>query len=371
MTYPNIPYRETVPQNSIGVSSKTEGYFTTPSGKVIPIETINNNYENANHAVDELIKLKGIETSKKARTILEYIAKCVLKKNYPTSEEIENSLGIKYQVLKKNLFRLRKKGLIVLYPIKEGHYNRYSLFNMQDFKLNFEKEYHNSKSNTNSHSPIDKPNTVIEKVLLQMTAVDGLSEAEGILFHHISLSTEFDSSDHYRNLKWKKNERNKGKSAEFRISRHRSSLITAYPTNKITLVIKCSKDPYDILSDDGYINFVSDCGEILGLLKDQLGVTQIFQDNISDWKVMQIDCAIDIREAEIDSLIKTQQENKLVSFIWAGAVRVKDLNQIFQIYLKRLPTKGVCLRLEKRLSFNKNQPNLSDLINHYKHSNED
>jgi hypothetical protein len=369
MTNSDIVLSKNVPQNSIGVSTTTDHKSTLTPRKVVPITNYDEKFENANHVVDELVKLKGIEVKGKRRRILEYIAKCVLRSHYPTSKEIGDSLNIKKVALKKFLYRLRKLDLVVLYPTKEGRYQRYSLYNMQDFDLNFEDEYYSGKKINSKNSGNDHQFTGIEHILLQMAAVSQLADTEKILFHHISLSSKFDSKEHYLSLKWKKYQRNKGKTIEYRISRNRSCIITVYPTNTVTIVIKCSKDPYDLISDDGYTNFVGDCGEIHRMIKDEMGINQVLLDNISDWKVIQIDCALDIKTKDIEDLLNSQQKYRNVTFKSPGTVRVKDLNQIYQIYTKYLPTKGACLRIEKRLSFNKDQPTLPQVIDHYKNSN--
>ena len=60
-----------------------------------------------------------------------------------------------------------------------------------------------------------------------------------------------------------------------------------------------------------------------------------------------------------------RKNKETISFNWLGVVKVKHLNQLYQIYNKILPYKGHCLRIENRLSFKSPQPNVTMLLDNF------
>ena len=146
--------------------------------------------------------------------------------------------------------------------------------------------------------------------------------------------------------------KNKAKICEFRLSRHRSCIVTIYPSSTVTIVIRCSKDPFDLFSKDGIFKLTAICGQILEKIIEQTRNFKPLKTEILNWRIIQIDAAYDI-----------PLKQDAMSLNWLGCLRIKHLLQIYQIYVKMLPNKGRCLRLERRFSFKTLQPDIETFEN--------
>ena len=58
-------------------------------------------------------------------------------------------------------------------------------------------------------------------------------------------------------------QKNKTKTHELRLSRHRTCVISVSLNGGITMIIKCSKHPFALFSFEGLLDFNTACGQIL------------------------------------------------------------------------------------------------------------
>lgn len=319
-------------------------------------------YENPFDVVDELSRLKKIRIKGNLRRILEYIAKCNLSNEYPTSDEMSKELRISPSTLKKVLSRAVKKQILVYYPKKKGQRCRYVLYNMQDYDAT--DSYSRKKDNNDNVLDMSE---LYQSATLMMSIyiLNDLIENNHKTFHNISFTAELNDKDDYFRLGWKiQSQKNKAKVHEFRFARHRSCVITTYPNGRVIIVIRCSKAPFDLFSIGGRNDLRIVCGQVLQEIINKLSNFSPLKTDIPDWQITQIDGAYDISIHHIEEKMnegKLPHQHTSISFRRLGVLKIKHLDQTFQFYEKMLPT-GPSLRLERRFSFKELKPTVESFI---------
>ncbi|MDR4492044.1 MAG: hypothetical protein R2685_14275 [Candidatus Nitrosocosmicus sp.] len=315
--------------------------------------------------VDELESIYDKRIRGNMRIVLEAIGKENRKKFYPTLLEISTP-GIRFENRKKLLYRAKERDLVVTHPVRKGHAFRYALSNMQDFPND---DIVSSVATKKSNEKIDL-NEILTRSLFYIDAMKEMLDHSIIKFHHIVVAAEFDYKDDYDWLDWRiPSTKNKAKVLSRTISRNRGFLLTAYPNGKIMMNIRCSNHPFDLFSHDGLMDFYITSGQIVEQIYDKLGYEDLFSADPREWKVTQIDGAYDIRVKDLErAVVEKTPVNRggWISFKFpSGGLKVKYLNELYQIYQKRLPYEGNCIRLERRFGFKKPYPSLGDIKYNY------
>jgi hypothetical protein len=293
-------------------------------------------YENPYHVVNELEGIHGAKIKGIKRNVFEYIAKYNLKGQFPTQKDILKYLKITDENLKRIMRISCNEGLVCTHPKKIGNEYQYVLSNMQDIiKV---KDIPKEKD-------MVKEEELLFENSFEIFFQKVLSNKPNPEFHHINLESNLlDNSDYYR-LNWfVKSKNNKAKIFEKKISRHRSCKIMIYPNGKVIMMISTSKEPFEWYSREGWISFIAICGEIHQEIKNALGHNKPLNSDIYDWRITQVDIGYDV---------PLSFSKASFSFIMPFniCVKVKILDRVFQVYSKRLPTKGSCLRIEEQCSF--------------------
>lgn len=322
--------------------------------------------------VDDLEITWNIKTKGNLRKILEKIAEWNLKKKYPKIKDILVK-GVSYETKKKIFTRAKERNLIVIHPKKFGHSNRYALSNMQDFEVNTKWE--------RKIKPAQEIMNVDEIFLGSTFCIDAVREMllhTSIEFHHIMITTTLQSRDDYKYFNWDiPSQKNKAKVNDFPLSRYRGCKVTLYPNGRIIVVIYSSKYPFNLFSYEGLVEFNTVCGQIYENIVKYLRIKVLFTGEPLDWSVVQIDGAYDIKVVDLQRALDRLNSRKIkvenggyISFRFPKVgLQIKYLHQLFQIYTKRLPYKGECVRIENRLSFKRPYPILRDIIYNYSDKN--
>jgi len=301
--------------------------------------------------VDELQDLKCIRIKGTLRRVLEYVAKCNLSKEFPISRDIGLFLRLNYDATKALLKRAVDNGLLISLPPQKGHWKRYVLANLQDCVVD------ELQIKCEPKQDLVELSQLLQNTHLQLTALDDRLAKCKLMFHHISLISELNDREDYIRLNWNiVSKNNRGKIFKLRLSRHRTCNVIIYPNGTCLIYIECSKEPFDLFSDPGLYELHSICGEIQREIKFQLSNFSPLRDEVFEWGITQIDGAYDIPIDDINkhgSLNESKGQDGRISFNWLGLVKIRHLNMLFQIYQKRMPTLGPCLRLERRFSFKK------------------
>ncbi len=331
-----------------------------------------NNETSPKELVDDLEITWNTKIKGKLRKVLEKIAERNLKKKCPIIKDIFVK-GVSYDTKKKIFTRAKKRNLIVIHPKKFSHSNRYALSNMQDF------EVHTKPEKKIKHAQeIMNVNEILLGSTFCMDAVREMLHRTSIEFHHIVITTTLQCKDDYEYFNWYiPSQKNKAKVRDFPLSRYRGCKVTLYPNGRTIVVIYSSKYPFNLFSYEGLVEFNVACGQIYEHIVKYLRLNVLFTSEPLDWSVMQIDGAYDIKVVDLqralDRLInrKIKVENGgYISFRFpSGYLRIKYLHQLFQIYTKRLPYKGECLRIENRLSFKQPHPTVRDIVYNYSDRN--
>ena len=65
-------------------------------------------------------------------------------------------------------------------------------------------------------------------------------------------------------------------------------IVTIYPSSTVTIVIRCSKDPFDLFSKDGIFKLTAICGQILEKIIEQTRNFKPLKTEILNWRIIQI-----------------------------------------------------------------------------------
>ncbi len=310
--------------------------------------------------VDELESIKKLKIRGNMRRVLEKIGEFNLKKKHPTIKDV-GILGLSYENKKKIIARAKERGLVVIHPQKDGNSFKYALSNMQDFEI--KDKLHGKIKPAEEAINV---NEILKVSSFYIQAVDEMLNHTTIEFHHIVISTDLNFKDEYQYFDWKiPSRKNKAKVCHFRLAGHRKFNLTLYPNGRMMLIIESSKHPFNLFSYEGLMDFNITCGQILQTLAKDTHITPLLSPEPAEWKVMQIDGAYDIPVWDLQKSIVEKipvEKGGGISFRFPGGyLKVKHLNQLYQIYTKRLPYKGNCLRLENRLAFKHPYPTLGDI----------
>lgn len=290
--------------------------------------------------------------TKKERSLLTFIAVYNYYKKGVTKTMLQNEVGLTVDYAEKWIFNLRNNGLLISSKIRKGHMMTYFLSNMQNY-IPSEKIKISSKHNRYSDYGDIEEN--ILTILFQY-----LSNNSGV-FHNFRLLTKLKDKSHYEFLKTSNNDmwslqsdKNKVKVLNFRLSIHRTIDIQVAPNGTIEIYIRASKDPYDLHHDLGLSEFFVDLGKIIEILETELRSSMVLE-NFHDWYIVRVEYNYDIEGLDIKYLSTG-----------TSILQVKHLSHLYQFYTKRLPNKGLVLRLEKHFSFTKPYKNLKEFLNQYR-----
>jgi hypothetical protein len=363
MSEDNLEQNKSVPQKSIGVNE----YYTNDFEIMSEKSHCNRNgtkFENPYHVINELELKLGKKIKGNHRKVLEFIAKENLSWTFSTIRDLESELKtISFESLKKILSRAVDNGILVIHPEKKGHSNQYVLSNLQDYVVSEKKLKVDAGADDCNKNQIELFTLFFFRIISEFISQNKM------MFHHIVFSSELNDDDDYAYLDWYiPSTKNKARKHEFKLSRLRSCVVNIYPNKSVTIAIKCSKDPFDLLSIEGINKLHADCGKILNEIINSTNNPQPLITDIPDWKIVQIDAAYDIPLHEIEpNLSKISEiygrQDYLIS-VWPKCLRIKHLNRIYQIYLKILPTHGYSLRIEQRFGFNYLQPTVDEFKDH-------
>jgi hypothetical protein len=307
-------------------------------------------YENANHAVDELLQSRDIVGSKFIRRLLEYIASENLNGHFPTSMDIANHfLEYNREYLKKALTALRKRNLILI----EGNVGKFD-----------ELVLANILPEKKTISQLQKKELTPDILEFQIRVLKEFIEMKAPLLHHIKLLCQLKEKADYYSIVWPiRSSKNQSKVFEKRLSSFRKFTISINRTGTVVIDISCSKDPFDICSIEGITEFYAVCGEILGEIRNGTNrfLTNPLTADVPDWILSQCDQSFDIPTGDIDFHLNTGAlSNGTFSWKFDGCMKVKYLSHLIQMYVK--DTKhGRILRIEDRLSHSiQNAPTISE-----------
>jgi hypothetical protein len=124
------------------------------------------------------------------------------------------------------------------------------------------------------------------------------------------------------------------------------------------ITIGLTKEPYKWYSRDDWLELIEVCGSIHQIIKDTLGVSEpLIHSSASQWNVTQLDIGYDCELGNGDSASRLN-----ISRLFNGAVKVKHLDGVYQIYNKNLPFYGEIIRIEDQRYFtSKNDSSLPSL----------
>lgn len=334
---PLLPSSLVCPQDISAVKNST---LTNPFGVINDWEQIHDK------------KIRG-----KLRDVSEYVAKQNLSKKLPTNKEIRVHLGISKEYCKKILTKARRIGLLAKHQMRSGHQYRYYVTNIQDHII--------LDDDVSKSEESDEEVNLEKDLLLSIAILDDLMGRENVSFHHINLKSKLKDISDYDRIDWRiGSNSNKGKIFELKISEYRRCEFIVYPKGTVSIIIKCSNDPLYLTAVD-VAEFFSICGEVLGVLKAETSNCDPLIEDVSDWKLTQIDAAFDIPLVAPNDPDQPKSSNRprgRLSWSNFGTFRLKHLGQFYQMYSKNVLHKGKVLRIERRFSFLAIQPTVSMII---------
>lgn len=286
--------------------------------------------------------------TKKQRKILEHIAVNNYYKKGVTKDKLINDFGFSIDYAEKIIYGLRKNNLIVASGIRKGHKMTYFLSNMQDYIPSEQTKVLNTKERSIQSLNYDEN---ILSILFKE-----LSHSNGV-FHNFRLQTKLLDKNDYELLKtdgagiWHfQSSKNKVKMSEFRLSNFRTLVIQVAPSGTVEIYIGASKNPYDLKSDAGLSEFFVDIGKIETIFQIQMRHSLPLE-SYYNWHIVRMDYNCDI-------------EGLSVSHISNGTniLQVRYLSHLYQFYTKRIPHKGLILRLEERFSYTKPYKTLKEFL---------
>lgn len=278
---------------------------------------------------------------------------------------------IGYHNLRKKIKWMYKKGIIVRLSDKDGHRDQYVLANMQDLygERNDKKikKYRGRSASNTLYIAYD--DVKIEENLYQI--IEERNKNNNNLgnnqylepeFHHIQLNTQLNSpQEYYEKLKTNENwtlvsKNNQGLKYEGRMSRTRTFTIMAYPCGSVTIMVKCTKDPFRWYPRDDWIVLYDICNSIQQLLREhlELGFSDpLIHTTYLDWLVTQLHLGYDLQVPNNE--VKRKSTYKLDISKFDIPVRVRNLDGVScQVYSKRTPHKGAVIRFEEHIDFSSN-----------------
>jgi hypothetical protein len=358
----NSPATEFVPQKVIGANTNQKPIIhnqpedrrskksSTEQTKISPLSfpsVPNQDYENPFHVVDELREKHAVKINGVKKEVFERIAKCNLKGRCPTQKEILKDLKISDENLKKIMQRSCKDGLVITHPERLGNEYQYVLANMQHIvKV--------KKSCIVSVGAEEEAGRLLMERSMENFFLQVLKNRPNPEFHNISLASELQDKCDYHNLRdWPlPSTKNKAKTFEKRVSRHRSFKIMVYPNGTVNINIAASRQPFEWHCREGWIDFIAICGQIDNEIKNTLSHTEPLKSKIYDWQVLRMHVGYDIPLSNPHGKNNSPPKGSFeLTGHFNGCIKVKHLDRIYQIYDKQLPWKGICLRIEEQHAF--------------------
>lgn len=374
MTQNNQFSNEDIPEKVVGVSNWDDRLFR--------IYQLEHPFSNSNEPYDIVNDLQyhfNISIKGSDREITEMMAR-LHKKGLPATNKGLESLfknshsskdsrkkPISLEYIRKRMRYLQRQKIVKAIDERNGHGNQYVLVNMLDRVIG-EKQ---SKS-ANSIRIVRKEK---EQEVVQRHDEFNLINALVLLirnkpepkFHHITLKSKlkFPQEDYKRiklttsNIIWNlPSSKNQALIHKGKISLRRTFELIVYPNGTVMITIGSSKEPYKWYSRDDWLDLIEACGSIHQILKDSLGVSEpLIHSSVSQWNVSQLDIGYD---CELDNCGSANRLN--ISRLFNGAVKVKHLDGVYQIYNKHLPFDGEIIRIEDQRYFkSKNDSSLSSI----------
>jgi hypothetical protein len=314
---------------------------------------------NTNNYIEEIILDLEITSNtkfgNKQRKVIEYIATLNLKSLGVTVEKLMIQFNFKKDYAEKFIYELRSKGILKSSGIRDGHMLTYFLTNMQDY-IPSPKDL-----DIKGNSSYQEENHFIDQDLIWGLCKLITNHPGG--FHDIRLQTRLNYDDDYVRLashgesEWTViSDRNKAKVKEVRLSLFRTAKLLVSPNGTVEIYIGASRKPYNLCKDIGLSELMADLGKIEGIFHTELSISNPLED-FMDWNIIRLDFNFDVKDLK-SSYISNN----------SGKLQVKNLSGLYQFYVKQLPTEGLVLRLENRLSFPKPYPTINEFMNSFSKS---
>ncbi|MGD9674656.1 MAG: hypothetical protein AB7U98_14400 [Candidatus Nitrosocosmicus sp.] len=333
-------------------------------------------YSNSNEPYDIVNDLEdhfGIHIRGWNREITEAMARLHQRGQAATNRNLESSLRncyknkkvLTYENIRKRMQDLQKLKIVKALNERDGHGMQYVLVNMLDRVEKVKGTSNklgeiNQKIEQNMGRSYDDYATISAFISL----LKNKSEPK---FHHITLKSrlKFPQEDYNRirisssGFNWKcPSARNKALIHKGKLSLRRTFEIIVYPNGTVMITIGLTKEPYKWYSRDDWLELIEVCGSIHQIIKDTLGVSEpLIHSSASQWNVTQLDIGYDCELGNGDSASRLN-----ISRLFNGAVKVKHLDGVYQIYNKNLPFYGEIIRIEDQRYFtSKNDSSLPSL----------
>jgi hypothetical protein len=158
---------------------------------------------------------------------------------------------------------------------------------------------------------------------------------------------------------------------------HRKYKIEVYPNGTVLVHISASDQPFGWLDRKDWQDFISSCGRIHQVISHKLSISEPLKTKIYNWFITQMHIGYDIPLSKLNQHhqqykagnndnYKIYEQNNLSQRIskktlefarmFNGSIKVNELDRVYQIYDKALPTKERCFRAEEQLSFSSPSP---------------
>lgn len=350
----NSSLPESIPEKVIGVSKGDDGPF-----RIHRSEQPLSNFNEPIDIVDDLENHFDIRITGQKREVLESIARANLKGYGISNKELVARLkkwGLKHEHIRKITRKLESGGILKRLPSRKGHELDYVLVNMLDRFKDADVDDDISGDRLQDEQTYNHDSNIINFLY---SLIKKKQEPE---FHHISLKSRLKYPDMdynriktNRDIQWvDSSDKNRCLLYKRRLSVHRSFSIEVYPNGTVMITIGSSKMPYRWNSREDWISLMSTCGVIHQTLRDALSVSEpLIHTYEGDWFVTQLHIGYDFELGD--------RAGKLYfTRLFDGAMQVKHLDGVYQLYNKRLPYKGEVIRFENHLNFSSNDLSYND-----------
>jgi hypothetical protein len=361
----NPSQQQNIPEKVIGVSN-----CDYPINRNQPSELLSSNSNEPYDIVNDLEDHFDIHIRGWNREITEAMARLHKRGKAATNRHLESLLRnccrnrktLGYDSIRKRMQVLQKLKIVKPLKQRDGHSVQYVLVNMLD-------RVEKVKGTSDKQGVV---NQKIQQKIGQSYDDDATISAFTSLlknkpepkFHHISFRSrlKFPQEDYKRirisssGFSWKcPSARNKAMIHKGKLSLRRTFEIIVYPNGTVMIIIGASNEPYEWHSRDDWLELIEACGSIHQIIKETLDVSEpLIHSSASQWNVTQLDIGYDCK-------MDDSKFNRLnIPRLFNGAVKVKHLDGVYQIYNKQLPYDGEIIRIEDQRYFNKKSyPNLS------------
>ncbi len=179
---------------------------------------------------------------------------------------------------------------------------------------------------------------------ITLTLVKVLSERRSA-YHRISLLTKLkypeEDYDRLTSNNWSViSEKNKTKTATFKLEHRRNCSLNISPNGTIMISIECTTKQYKLHTGEGIAELFVSCGQILGRLQQEAGNRLNVVPSVIDWEIGQFDNDKTISIAELE------KEYPKINWHAKGVLKIRLLGSAFQLYEKEMLEVGPSLRSE-------------------------